>query len=68
MHEEKGFEKLVIRNTTQEAIEEFTDAIDWPDHLKEKYPDPNENPERALYDYFQVVKRELGNCGFPLPV
>ena len=64
MHEEKGFEKLVIRNTTQKAIEEFTDAIDWPDHLKEKYPDPNENPERALYDYFKWSKGNWGIADF----
>ena len=64
MHEEEGFEKLVIRNTTQEAIEEFTDTIDWPDHLKKKYPNPNENPERALYDYFKWSKGNWGIADF----
>ena len=64
MHEEKGFEKLVIKNTEQEAIEEFIDAIDWPNHLKERYPDPSENPERALYDYFKWSKGNWGIADF----
>ena len=64
MHEEKGFEKLVLRNTTEEAIEEFIDAIDWPNHLKERYPDLSENPERALYAYFKWSKGNWGIADF----
>lgn len=64
MHEEKGFEKLVLGNTTEEAIEEFIDAIDWPNHLKERYPDPSKDPERALYDYFKWSKGNWGIADF----
>ena len=63
-HSEKGFEDLVIKNTTEEAIEEFIDILDWPSHLKEEYPDPKEEPESALYDYFKWSKGNWGIADF----
>ena len=63
-HSEKGFEDLVIKNSTKEAIEKFIDILDWPSHLKEKYPDPKEEPESALYDYFKWSKGNWGIADF----
>lgn len=64
MHKEGGFEKLVITNTTQDAMQEFIDIIDWPAHLKKKYPDPSEDPEYALCDYFKWSKGNWGIADF----
>ena len=64
MHWEKGFEDLVIENTTAKALEEFADIIDWPDHLKSRYPDPVWEAESALYYYFKWSKGEGGIADF----
>ncbi|MCR4470021.1 hypothetical protein [Burkholderia sp. SCN-KJ] len=39
MHEEKLVEKLVIKSTTQVALERFAKQIDWPPHILTNYPD-----------------------------
>lgn len=52
MHEEKGFEDLVLNNTTEAAINRFTDHIEWPQHIRDKYQDLQANIKLALYDYF----------------
>src|SRR3546814_16303377 len=33
MHDEKGFEDLVLKNTTEEALKRFAKLVDWPPHL-----------------------------------
>lgn len=38
MHEEEGFEVLVINGTTKDAMLKFIDTINWPDHLKKNTP------------------------------
>jgi putative ATP-dependent endonuclease of OLD family len=60
MHEESGFEDLVFKNTTQAALERFATSLDWPPHLKSKYPDLRKNTSAALGDYFAWSK---GNWG-----
>ena len=35
----KGFEDLVLKNTTEEALRRFAKLVDWPPHLTTKYPD-----------------------------
>ena len=56
MHDEKGFEDLVLKHTTQAALERFADLIDWPPHLLTKYVDPKGQVVEALSDYFGYAK------------
>lgn len=56
MHEEKGFEDLVLKNTTAGALARFAGAIDWPAHLLEKFPDPAADAANAVKEYFLKSK------------
>lgn len=60
MHPEKGFENLILKNTSTEAMERFCDLIDWPQHIIEKYPEPKKDVKEALKCYFSWTK---GNWG-----
>jgi putative ATP-dependent endonuclease of OLD family len=60
MHGEHGFEDLVLKNTTTNALERFVDLVDWPRDLKSKYPDLKANAYDALRKYF---RRSKGTCG-----
>jgi len=60
MHSEKGFEDLIIKNTTVDAMKRFSDVLDWPPHILSKYPEPKEEIEKALLKYFLWAK---GNWG-----
>lgn len=51
IHEESGFENLVLNGTTEDALKRFTKLIDWPPHLKAKYPDP----ERRQLPRWQTI-------------
>ncbi len=60
MHKETGFEHLVLKNTPPAALERFSNLLDWPRHLLEKYPDPKANLFSAIGEYFKWSK---GNWG-----
>ena len=64
MHEEKGFEEMVIKGTTAEALARFAGIIDWPQHLREKYEDPVAQAADALRDYFAWSKGNWGIADF----
>jgi putative ATP-dependent endonuclease of OLD family len=64
MHQEHGFEKLVLNNTSQNAIERFVDELEWPPDLIDKYGDPKTNPVDALFDYFSRSKGDHGIAYF----
>ena len=64
MHEEKGFEDLVLKNTTENALIRFARLIDWPLHLLEKYPDPPSVARTALDEYFGWSKGSWGVADF----
>jgi putative ATP-dependent endonuclease of OLD family len=64
MHDEKGFEDLVLKNTTVDALKRFVKLIEWPQHLKEKYPDPEDEPQGALRAYFGGKKADWGVADF----
>lgn len=64
MHEEKGIENLILKNTTKEALERFSDALDWPPHILVKYPDPKANLIAALKEYFGWAKGNWGIADF----
>ncbi len=56
MHEEKGFEAMVLKGTTEAALKRFVNLITWPPHLKAKYPDPGAQATVALSEYFAGAK------------
>ena len=60
MHGKSGFEDLVLKGTTQAALERFAASLVWPPHLEKKYPDRKKNIEAALSEYFEWSK---GNWG-----
>jgi putative ATP-dependent endonuclease of the OLD family len=60
MHEEKGFENLVLNSTTEGTLRRFAALIDWPQHLKDKYPDVDANVVEALREYFAGSKANWG--------
>lgn len=63
-HEEKGFEDLVLKGTTDEALKRFANQLDWPQHLAQKYPDMEAHLEAALRDYFSWSKGNWGIADF----
>lgn len=64
MHEEKGIEDLILNNTTQGALERFSDVLDWPPHILAKFPDPKANLIAALKEYFEWAKGNWGIADF----
>lgn len=64
MHTEKGFEDLILKNTTHVALERFVDQLDWPPHLLAKYPDPKAQVFAAIRDYFGWTKGNWGIAEF----
>jgi putative ATP-dependent endonuclease of the OLD family len=64
MHGEKGIENLVLKNTTQAALERFADLLNWPPQLAAKYPDPKAQAVAALTEYFGWSKGNWGLADF----
>lgn len=64
MHPESDIEKLVLKGTTQPAMERFIDAILWPPHLTKQYANPKADPVAALGDYFDWSKGQWGIADF----
>ncbi len=61
MHQEKGFENLILNNTTETALQRFARLIDWPQHLLQKYPNPEKQASTAVPEYLRKYKGE-GVC------
>lgn len=64
MHEETGFEDLVLKGTNEAAIKRFAELIEWPQHLAQKYPDPEAQAAAALAEYFAWSKGNWGIADF----
>jgi putative ATP-dependent endonuclease of OLD family len=64
MHGESGMEDLVLKNTTQIALQRFAKALVWPQHLRGKYPDFSVNTASALSEYFHWSKGNWGLADF----
>ena len=64
MHSEKGFESLVLKNTSTAALERFADLVDWPPHLAKSHPDPKSNIADAARKYFLWSKGSWGIADF----
>ena len=60
MHSEKGIEHLVLKYTTTEALERFSELLEWPQHLAQKYPDPKADIVQAVGEYFKYSKGDWG--------
>ena len=64
MHDENGFEDMVMKGTTMEALQRFTEQTDFPPHLAQKHPDPMADVTNALWDYFNWSKANRGIADF----
>ena len=64
MHSDKGFEELVLKNTSTAALKRFGDLLVWPPHLMDKYPNPEEKIRAAVKDYFRWSKGNWGIADF----
>ena len=64
MHGEIGIENLVLKNSTQQALQRFAGLFTWPPHLKKKYPNTTTNTASALSEYFQWSKGNWGLADF----
>lgn len=64
MHDENGFENLILKGTLEDALKRFVKVIDWPPHLHAKYPDPEAQAAAALSDYFAGSKGSWGIADF----
>jgi putative ATP-dependent endonuclease of OLD family len=64
MHQEKGIEDRVLKNTTTDALERFADLLNWPPHLVVKYPNLKVDVVNAVGEYFGWTKGNLGLADF----
>lgn len=64
MHGEKGFEDMVLKGTTEEALKRFANLIEWPQHLTQKYTNPADQAAAALSEYFSWSKGNWGIADF----
>lgn len=64
MHAEKSFEAMVLKGTTEAALTRFAKALDWPQHLHQKYSYPEAKVSEALADYFAWSKGNWGIADF----
>lgn len=64
MHDEMGFENLVLKGTTQGALKRFAKQLDWPPNLVKKYPDPEARAAVELGEYFSLSKGNWGIADF----
>ena len=64
MHGKSGFESLVLQGTTRAALERFVATINWPPHLKGRFPEPENDPEAASAAYFEWSKGTGGLADF----
>ena len=68
MYDEKGFEDLVLKNTTEEALRRFAKLIDWPPHLTTKYPDVEAAAPAAISELLPLDEGQLGHRRLSRPV
>jgi len=64
MHNESGFEKMLLAETTNKAMERFIGSIQWPDALKEKFPDAKVDLYNATLAYLRKYKGEGVSADF----
>ena len=64
MHEEVGFEDLVLNNTTIDAMQRFVEIICWPQNILNSCPSPEDCLQECLRKYFDQSKGNWGIADF----
>ena len=64
MHEEVGFEDLIVNNTNIDAMQRFSDRISWPQHILNSCPSPKDCLQECLREYFKWSKGNSGIADF----
>ena len=64
MHDENGFEDMVMNDTTEAALQRFLETIELPSDLKVSYPDPKMQANDVLTEYFDKSKGSGGIADF----
>lgn len=64
MHNETDIEKLVLKNTTQAAMERFIDAIQLPKHLAAKFVSPKAQALEVITEFLGWSKGNWGLAEF----
>lgn len=64
MHDESGLEALVLKNTSNAALERFAELVTWPPHLQKEFPTPRDDAAAALSAYFRWTKGNWGVADF----
>lgn len=64
MHDEKGFEDMVMNGTTEDALLRFLDTIELSPDLKQKHLDPTIHACDVLKEYFDRSKGSWGIADF----
>ena len=54
----------MLKNTSEAALKRFVKLVEWPQHLRTKFPDPEAHAERALREYFGGTKGNAGVADF----
>jgi putative ATP-dependent endonuclease of OLD family len=58
MHDENGFEKMILAGSTEAAMTRYIDSITWPQALHQKIPDPKADVPAATLAYLSKYKGE----------
>lgn len=64
MHDEKGFENMVLKGATEKSLKAFGEQLCWPPHLAQKFPNPENDIHLALQEYFIWAKGCWGIADF----
>lgn len=64
MHGEHGFEDLVLKNTTEDALKRYSASVTWPPHLQHKYPNPADDIDAAMAELFEWGKANWVSADF----
>lgn len=64
MHEEVGFEDLVLNNVPDGPLERAAAMIDWPERILSEYPDQNSQLRERFRKYFRQSKGNWGVAEF----
>jgi len=64
MHDESATEKLILKESDQDALLRFADLIEWPQHILDVHPDPKAELTEALRKYFDWTKGNWGIADF----
>lgn len=64
MHNEKGFENMVLKGATEESLKAFGEQLCWPPHLAQRFPNPENDICCALQEYFIWAKGCWGIADF----